>query len=78
MMTDRFTPSAENALNKALSLARDMGHTYIGTEHILLGLLSDNECVAGKILNSRGVTFERTKELVAEFEGIGGSSDVTP
>ena len=76
-MANRFTPSAEKALNKALAFAREMGHTYIGTEHLLLGILTDKECIASRILLSRGVSFDKTKSLIASLEGIGKGSDVT-
>jgi len=77
-MANKFTPTAQNALNRALYLARELGHTYIGTEHILLGLLSESESVAAKLLNGRGVTLERTKELVSELAGKGEKTNVGP
>ncbi len=76
-MADRFTPSAEKALGKALDFAREMGHTYIGTEHLLLGLLSERSNIASKILMARGISFERTKEFIISFEGVGKGSDVS-
>ena len=76
-MADRFTPSAEKALGKALDFAREMGHTYIGTEHLLLGILYDRSNIASKILITHGICFERTKELIASFEGVGKGSDVS-
>lgn len=62
-MNQRFTEKARDALNSALELAREMGHTYVGTEHILLGLLSVEDSIANRILTSRGVDLETTKEL---------------
>ncbi len=76
-MTNRFTPSAEKALNRSLSYARELGHTYIGTEHLLLGLLSDRECVAFRLLSNHGVTLAETKRLIAALEGTGDGSDVS-
>ena len=76
-MSERFTPSAEKALNKALEFARELGHTYIGTEHLLLGLLNDKNCVASRILNSKGVKLAKTKELIISIEGIGKGSNVS-
>ena len=61
-----------------MSNARTLGHTYIGTEHILLGLLSVENGVASKLLTNRGVTFEKTRELVSEIAGTGEPSDVGP
>ena len=57
-MTSRFTPAAERVLNRALTEARSMGHTYIGTEHLLLGLLFEKDCVACRILGRRGIAYE--------------------
>ena len=78
-MGDRlFTQSAQNALNKALYIARELGHTYIGSEHILLGLLSVENSVAAKLLALRGITEERTRELVIQSVGRGEPSNVSP
>ena len=76
-MKNRFTPSAERSLEKALELAREMGHTYIGTEHILLGILFEKECIAAKLLTAHGITFSKTKELIAAYEGVGKESSVS-
>lgn len=77
-MPNRFTKAASDVLNNAMSNARTLGHTYIGTEHILLGLLSVENGVASKLLTNRGVTFEKTRELVSEIAGTGEPSDVGP
>ena len=49
-MTNRFTERAQRALNASLSAAADLGHTYIGSEHILLGLMADDASIAAKML----------------------------
>ena len=77
-MPNRFTKAASDVLNNAMSNARTLGHTYIGTEHILLGLLSVENGVASKLLTNRSVTFEKTRELVSEIAGTGEPSDVGP
>jgi len=77
-MVGKFTQSAQNALNRALTLAREMGHTYIGTEHILLGLLSERESVAAKLAAKRGITFESTRMLTEQISGTGDPSHVGP
>ena len=51
---DGFTEKANNALNLALTSAEDMGHTYIGSEHIILGLLKENSGVAAEVLSKLG------------------------
>ena len=48
-----FTEKANTALNSSIKTASALGHTYVGSEHILCGLLSDESGVAGNILKSR-------------------------
>ena len=62
-MVNRFTEKAQRALNSALGAAREMGHTYIGTEHLLLGLLTETDSIAARILESRGVRYDTTQKL---------------
>ncbi len=76
-MTNRFTEKAQSALNRALAAAREMGHTYIGTEHLLLGLLTETDSIAARILESRGVRYDGAQKLVREISGIGEKSAVT-
>lgn len=49
-MVSKFTQKAQNAMNRALYAAREMGHTYIGSEHILIGLLSEPESAGARLL----------------------------
>ena len=77
-MANRLTQTAQNALNRSMYYAREMGHTYIGSEHILLGLLAEEDGVASRLLQRRGVTMERTRELIADFAGVGSRTDVGP
>ncbi len=77
-MPNKFTPKAQYALNIALTFASDMGHSYIGSEHILLGLLATHECAASKILSARGVDKEKVKNTVAEIAGLGSPGLITP
>ena len=77
-----FTQKANTALNNAISAAEDLGHAYIGSEHLLLGLLSV-DCVAQTILFSRGVTYAKVDEILKTGIGIGtptvlGPADFTP
>ncbi len=62
-----FTPRAKKVLELSLREALQMGHNYIGTEHILLGLLREGEGVAARVLNSMGVTLDNVKEKVKEL-----------
>jgi len=61
-----FTPRAKKVLELSLREALQMGHNYIGTEHILLGLLREGEGVAARVLNSFGINLEIIKEKIRE------------
>ncbi len=74
----RFTEKANTALNLAIEAAREMGHTYIGTEHILLGLLREGTGVAAVVLASRGITVLRYTEKILAGESGGLYSPLTP
>lgn len=73
-----FTESANFALNYAIEAAENMGHTYIGSEHILLGLVSDSRMVSAAILNSKKVTLKKTEEIIKSSVGIGMPTNLTP
>ena len=77
-MSNRFTQKAQNTLNNALRFAAEMGHTYIGSEHLLLGLLSEQESVAAKLLSAKGLTTEKLKNEIATVSGLGTPGKVTP
>ena len=70
-MNNRFTENASSALTAASEGARKLGHTYIGSEHILLGLMSVESCVAASLLRARGVTYDRIVETIEENVGLG-------
>ncbi len=78
IMANRFTQKAQDALNRAMTWASELGHTYIGSEHILLSLLSDEECVASKMLVARGAGISTVQTAVSEISGIGSRTIVTP
>ncbi len=61
-----FTPKANNVIKYAVSDARELGHSYVGTEHILLGLLNESDGVAAKVLQSLGISLESAQKLVLE------------
>jgi hypothetical protein len=64
-----FTPRAKSVLSESVAVALDLGHNYIGTEHLLLGLFVDENSVAAKVLQqlgtSQAVLRDRTVELLA-------------
>jgi len=61
-----FTPKANNVVRFAIQEAQQMQHSYVGTEHILLGLLREQEGVAARVLNNLGVNLDEARKLVKE------------
>ena len=76
-MSNNFTIKAENALNKAVSVAEELGHTYIGSEHILLALMQDDTSCAYILLKKNKVTEEKITVAIKEYSGIGAVSKLT-
>jgi ATP-dependent Clp protease ATP-binding subunit ClpC len=64
-----FTPRAKHVLELAFDEQRQLGHTYIGTEHLLLGLIREGEGVAAQILRNYGIDLEKVRRQVADFQG---------
>ena len=60
-MANKFTQKAQFALNSSLSFASDMGHSYVGSEHLLLGLMSTDTSIAQKILYEKGARADSIK-----------------
>ena len=77
-MSNRFTEKAERALNNAIKIAEDLGHTYIGSEHILLSLSKDEESTAGVILSKYKITSNSIEEMIKKYSGKGEKSTLTP
>src|SRR6201998_4131063 len=73
-MFERFTERARRVLVLAQEEARLLNHNFIGTEHILLGLIHEGEGVAAKALESLGVSLEAGREKVEETIGPAGAS----
>jgi ATP-dependent Clp protease ATP-binding subunit ClpC len=71
---ERFTDRARRVVVLAQEEARLLNHNYIGTEHILLGLIHEGEGVAAKALESLGISLEAVRNQVEEIIGQGGSS----
>jgi ATP-dependent Clp protease ATP-binding subunit ClpC len=64
-----FTPRAKKALELAAEEARSLGHNYIGTEHILLGLIREGEGLASQVLSSLGVDLKKIKDEISDLLG---------
>ena len=73
-----FTEKANTALNLAIESAQKFGHTYIGSEHILIGLLKEGSGLAYTVLNSRGVTQEAIEDMLESAVGRGTPTSLTP
>ena len=66
-MMERYTPPAQEALGLALGVAETLNHGYVGTEHLLIGLLQEGTGVAAKVLEENGVEEDRVIELVSQL-----------
>jgi ATP-dependent Clp protease ATP-binding subunit ClpA len=70
-MFERFTERARQVVVLAQDEARFFKHNYIGTEHLLLGLLREEEGIAARVLESLGITIEEVRALLARIVGQG-------
>ena len=73
-----FTQKANDVLNIAIKEAENFGHTYVGSEHILIGLLKEGTGVAAMLLDSKGVTADKVEELMEEHIGKGNPTRLSP
>ena len=74
--TDGFTGKAILALKEAICVAEEMGHTYIGSEHLLMGLLEEGSNAAAAILGVQHITSQRVRSAIVELVGCGIPSQV--
>jgi len=73
-----LSPRAKKALELAFEEAQDLGHHYVGSEHILLGLLAEAEGLASQILANAGLTFEKAKSTIIKQLGLGDERGALP
>jgi ATP-dependent Clp protease ATP-binding subunit ClpC len=74
-----FTPRAKKVLELSLREALQLGHNYIGTEHILLGLIREGEGVAAQVLQQLGAELQKVRQTVIQLlSGPGGSEEQHP
>ena len=73
-----FTQKANDALNGAITSAENLGHTYVGSEHILLGLLAESGGMAHTALTARKVTFNEVESILKSSIGIGSPTVLSP
>lgn len=83
-MENKFTQRARRVLTLAMEQAQELGHSYIGSEHLLLGMLAERECTAARLLTRHGVTHAGVLERLAPHISASGgrtalgSADLTP
>ena len=70
------TPQGKESIELAVQEARSLGHHYIGTEHMLLGLLQQDETIAGRVLLKSGVTLEETRNRVKQLLTTGQAKTI--
>ena len=73
-----FTEKANKALNLAIESAEEMRHNYVGTEHILYGLVKEGSGVAATALNECGVTEDALREKLESINGTMSLVELTP
>jgi len=76
-MNISFTRRAQNALNSSVLIAKQFGHTYIGTEHFLLGILNEGDSAGAKILAKYEVSYEKIRDEILTIVGRGSQSNVS-
>lgn len=82
-MINGFSVKANIAVDSAISCAGSLGHTYVGSEHILAGLLKDSTCVAAVLLGTKKITYYSFLEIIKMNIGVGiptalSEKDITP
>ncbi len=73
-----FTQKANDALNSAITSAENLGHTYVGSEHILLGLLAESGGMAYTALSAKKVSFDEVESIIKGSIGIGSPTVLSP
>lgn len=73
--TVNFTPRAKKVTELSMDEARKLGHSYVGTEHILLGLIREGEGVAARVLNNLGVSLNKARQQVLQLLGSNDSGN---
>ena len=74
----QLTPDAKRTIDLAYDEAKQLGNAWIGTEHLLLGLIRQSETEAGRILAERGAELEKTRELLRQLQANDSSDEAPP
>ena len=78
MFENRFTDRAENALKLATQGAMEMGHDYVGSEHLLLGLVKEGGGIAGRVLAAYGIDEDVVREILSKYSEMGNVALFVP
>lgn len=73
-----FTEKANKALNAAIQVASELGHTFIGSEHILYGLIAEDSSVASTLLGKKGISKEDVLQKIVDSDGRGDPVRLSP
>ena len=76
-MIYKFTNKAKKVIEHADAISIELGHNYIGTEHILYGLSKESDSIGAKVLNNKGITEEKIKNKIEELLGKGNEIEGT-
>lgn len=74
VQTIHYTPRAKKVIELSMDEARKLGHSYVGTEHILLGLIREGEGVAARVLNNLGISLNKARQQVLQLLGSSEST----
>lgn len=73
-----FTQKANDVLNLAIKAAENFGHTYIGSEHILIGVLKENTSYGAELLSEKGIALESVEQIIKDNTGVGNPTALSP
>ena len=73
-----FTEKANRALNSAVETAENLGHTYVGSEHLLCGIVKEGGSVATSLMASKGITAASVEQEIKKTVGVGIPTVLTP
>ncbi|MBQ9920468.1 MAG: ATP-dependent Clp protease ATP-binding subunit ClpC, partial [Clostridia bacterium] len=73
-----FTGKSNEAINSAISVAESLGHTFVGSEHLLLGILLSSGSVAATILEESGISYNAVEKIVTKLVDRGIPTRLSP
>jgi len=73
-MFGRFTERAQRVITLSQQMAQQLGHSYVGTEHLLLGIIKEEEGIAAKALKGLGIEVEKIQQIIVQSVGVGNKT----